>query len=73
MEYVSPTPGPGGCLAFIDSISRLSTRWSKRSRSWGEMMLLTSDRSENCRGGRDKDDTKERTLPAGGTSTSIPK
>ena len=52
MEQVSPATGPRGCRAFIDSISRLSTRWSKRSRSWGEMVPLTSERSRNWRQGK---------------------
>ena len=51
---MSPAAGPGGCRAFMDSISRLSTRWSKRSRSWGEMVPLTSERSENWRPGQAK-------------------
>lgn len=49
---MSPATGLGGCRAFIDSISRLSTRWSKRSRSCGKMVPLTSDRSKNWRQGQ---------------------
>ncbi len=49
MEKESWNPAPPPCLAFRASISRLRTRPSNLSTSWGVTSPLTSDSRENCK------------------------